>query len=94
MTVADVVNEICTETDNQFSADDFTPIPCSDPNCFSLGVAIRTPAGLMPIGALPSMSEAMGMSLPEMRKLLSASTELVRAGTIQYGLLLFRAGGK
>ena len=46
------------------------------------------------IGALPSMSEAMGMSLPEMRKLLTASTELVRAGTIQYGLLLFRAGGE
>ena len=46
------------------------------------------------IGALPSMSEAMGMSLPEMRKLLTASTDLVRAGTIQYGLLLFRAGGK
>ena len=46
------------------------------------------------IGALPSMSEAMGMSLPEMRKLLAASTDLVRAGTIQYGLLLFRAGGK
>ena len=46
------------------------------------------------IGALPSMSEAMGMSLPEMRKLLSASTELVRAGTIQYGLLLFRVGDK
>ena len=49
MTVADVVNEICTQTDNEFSADDFTPIPCSDPNCFSLGVAIRTPDGLMPI---------------------------------------------
>ena len=46
------------------------------------------------IGALPSMSEAMGMSLPEMRKLLTASTDLVRAGTIQYGLLLFRAVGK
>lgn len=46
------------------------------------------------IGALPSMSEAMGMSLAEMRQLLATSTELVRAGTIQYGLLLFRTTGE
>ena len=46
------------------------------------------------MGALPSMSESMGMSLPEMRKLLSASTQLVRQGTIQYGVLIFRVSGK
>ncbi|MDB2685727.1 radical SAM protein [Mariniblastus sp.] len=49
MTVADVVNDICDQTDGLFNAEDFTPIPCSDPNCFSLGVAIRTSNGLMPI---------------------------------------------
>ena len=49
MTAADVINEICSQTDQQFSPEDFTPIPCSDPNCFSLGVAVRTPNGLMPI---------------------------------------------
>jgi uncharacterized radical SAM superfamily Fe-S cluster-containing enzyme len=48
MTVADVVNDICEQT-GVFSADDFTPIPCSDPNCFSLGVAVRSKDGLMPI---------------------------------------------
>ena len=58
MTVADVVNEICTQTDNVFSADDFTPIPCSDPNCFSLAVAIRKSDGLMPISRyLPRYKE-------------------------------------
>jgi len=46
------------------------------------------------IGALPSMSSAMGMSLSEMRKLLATSTDLVKAGTIQYGLILFRAVGE
>lgn len=49
MTVADVVNEICDQTGGAFTADDFTPIPCSDPNCFSLGVAVRSKDGLMPI---------------------------------------------
>lgn len=49
MTVADVVNQIASQTGGTFTADDFTPIPCSDPNCFSLGVAIRSPEGLVPI---------------------------------------------
>ncbi len=49
MTVADVVNKICEQTDGTFTADDFTPIPCSDPNCFSLGVAVDGKDGLLPI---------------------------------------------
>ena len=49
MTVADVVEEICQQTDNVYTAEDFTPIPCSDPNCFSLAVAVRTANGLKPI---------------------------------------------
>jgi ubiquinone/menaquinone biosynthesis C-methylase UbiE len=38
------------------------------------------------LGALPSL----GLSLSEMRAMLSQSTELVKAGTIQYGLLVFK----
>ena len=58
MTVADVVNDICTQTSGVFSPDDFTPIPCSDPNCFSLGVAVRAKEGLMPISRyLPRYQE-------------------------------------
>ena len=57
MTVADVVNDICEQT-GVFTPDDFTPIPCSDPNCFSLGVAVRAANGLMPISRyLPRYTE-------------------------------------
>ncbi len=38
------------------------------------------------LGALP----ALGMNLREMRAMLTQSTELVKAETIQYGLLLFK----
>ena len=38
------------------------------------------------LGALPSL----GMDLSEMRAMLKQSTELVKAGTIQYGLLVFK----
>ena len=41
------------------------------------------------MGALPSL-DALGMSMAEMRGMLSDSTSLVKAGTVQYGLLLFR----
>lgn len=49
MTVADVVDAIAKQTDGLFGHEDFTPIPCSDPNCFSMGLALRTTEGLMPI---------------------------------------------
>ncbi len=47
--VADVVEAIVEQTGGVFNADDFGPIPCSDPNCFSLAVALRTSTGLLPI---------------------------------------------
>ena len=38
------------------------------------------------LGAIPSL----GMDLKEMRGMLSQATELVKAGTVQYGLLVFK----
>ena len=49
MTLGDVVRLICDQTDGLFCDDDFTPIPCSDPNCFSMAAALRSPAGLVPV---------------------------------------------
>ena len=42
------INAIC-EQSGVFIPDDFGPIPCSDPQCFSLAVALRTRNGLVPI---------------------------------------------
>jgi 7,8-dihydro-6-hydroxymethylpterin dimethyltransferase len=39
LTVADVARLVADQTGGLFSEEDFTPIPCSDPNCFSLAVA-------------------------------------------------------
>ena len=49
LTVADVAKAIAEQTDGLFSEEDFTPIPCSDPNCFSMAAALRTNEGLTPI---------------------------------------------
>jgi len=48
ITLAETVRLIC-EQFGVFSADDFGPIPCSDPNCFGMAVALRTRKGLLPI---------------------------------------------
>lgn len=49
LTAGDVAKSIAAQTDGLFREDDFTPIPCSDPNCFSMAVAVRGPAGLVPV---------------------------------------------
>jgi hypothetical protein len=49
LTVADVAKRVAAQTDGLFREDDFTPIPCSDPNCFSMAVALRGPDGLIPV---------------------------------------------
>ncbi len=58
MTVADVVKLIATQTDGLFTEEDFTPIPCSDPNCFSMAAALRSPTGLLHVSRyLPRYSQ-------------------------------------
>ncbi|VTT99548.1 radical sam protein : Radical SAM family protein OS=Zobellia galactanivorans (strain DSM 12802 / CIP 106680 / NCIMB 13871 / Dsij) GN=zobellia_1667 PE=4 SV=1: Radical_SAM: Fer4_14 [Gemmataceae bacterium] len=49
LTVGDVAKLVAAQTDGLFSEDDFTPIPCSDPNCFSTAVALRGPDWLVPV---------------------------------------------
>jgi uncharacterized radical SAM superfamily Fe-S cluster-containing enzyme len=48
LTLADTVTLICDQF-GVFSPEDFVPIPCSDPNCFGMAVAIRTGNGLLPV---------------------------------------------
>jgi uncharacterized radical SAM superfamily Fe-S cluster-containing enzyme len=48
VTLADTVQLIC-EQFGVFQPRDFMPIPCSDPNCFGMAVALRTATGLVPL---------------------------------------------
>jgi uncharacterized radical SAM superfamily Fe-S cluster-containing enzyme len=51
ITLADTVDLICDQF-GVFSPEDFMPIPCSDPNCFGMAVALRTGQGLLPVSRL------------------------------------------
>lgn len=49
MTLADVAEHIAEQSGGTFIGDDFSPIPCSDPNCFSMALALRTDDGFLPV---------------------------------------------
>jgi uncharacterized radical SAM superfamily Fe-S cluster-containing enzyme len=51
ITLADTVDLVCNQF-GVFEPEDFMPIPCSDPNCFGMAVALRTPRGLLPVSRL------------------------------------------
>lgn len=48
LTVGDVAR-LAAEQTGVFTSADFLPIPCSDPNCFAMALALKTPSGLVPV---------------------------------------------
>lgn len=48
LTLAETVAMVCDQF-GVFTAGDFAPIPCSDPNCFGMAVALRGKKSLIPI---------------------------------------------
>lgn len=48
LTLADTVALVC-EQFGVLSPEDFGPIPCSDPNCYGIAVALRSSDGLVPV---------------------------------------------
>ena len=48
ITASDTIGLIA-EQSGIFSRDDFTPIPCGDPNCFRMALALRSEDGLIPV---------------------------------------------
>ncbi|MCH6255147.1 radical SAM protein [Puniceicoccaceae bacterium K14] len=48
LTASDTI-DLIVEQSGVFTKEDFTPIPCGDPNCFRMALAIRTESGLVPV---------------------------------------------
>ena len=68
ITVADVAQMVAEQTDGMWTEEDFGPIPCSDPNCFSMAVALRKPdGGVLPVSRYfpryPQWSEPQNLSM-------------------------------
>ena len=49
LTMAEVAHEVVKQTDGPFSIEDFGPIPCSHPACFSMAVALIHEGEMIPV---------------------------------------------
>lgn len=74
LTAADAV-ALVSEQFGVFGADDFGPIPCADPNCHNIAVAVRTDAGLVPVSRYFPRHE--DWDTPEARDLIAAFTDTI-----------------
>lgn len=49
LTLAEIAHEVVRQTEGLFSLTDFGPIPCSNPNCFGMAVALVRGDSLIPV---------------------------------------------
>lgn len=65
LTAADAIHLIAEQSD-VFKKEDFSPIPCGDPNCFRMALALRTDEGLVPVSRyFPSYQQWMDASIAQ-----------------------------
>jgi uncharacterized radical SAM superfamily Fe-S cluster-containing enzyme len=58
--VGDVVVAVTAQSAGLLTPADFTPLPCGDPNCHTIGYLLRMPAGPVPLGRLFDLSQLQG----------------------------------
>ncbi len=60
ITVGDVVNHVVRQSEGVLCQEDFTPLPCGDPNCHTLGYLIRHPAGTFGLSRVVDLKALQG----------------------------------
>ena len=60
LSVGDIVHALAAQAGEFVSAADFTPLPCGDPNCHTIGYVLRTASGAVPLSRLVSLDALQG----------------------------------
>ena len=60
LSVGDIVHALAAQASEFVSAADFTPLPCGDPNCHTIGYVLRTASGAVPLSRLVSLDALQG----------------------------------
>ncbi|MEL6330315.1 MAG: radical SAM protein [Planctomycetota bacterium] len=70
---ADMIDAVTSQSEGLITEDDFTPLPCGDPNCHTIGYVVRGPDGpaglgsLIDLGSLQSfLSDRVNYSLEDL----------------------------
>ena len=58
--VGDVINNMVEQSDGLLTAEDFTPLPCGDPNCHTISYVLRTAGGPVALGRLVDLESIKG----------------------------------
>jgi len=60
LNTADVIRGLIDQSAGQLKAEDFTPLPCGDPNCATIGYLLKTPEGLRAVSDFIDFSQLQG----------------------------------
>lgn len=60
ISVGDVVRALAAQAPEVLGAEDFTPLPCGDPNCHTIGYLLRTAEGPKPLSRLVDLESMQG----------------------------------
>ncbi|MCA9291193.1 MAG: radical SAM protein [Phycisphaerales bacterium] len=60
ITVGDVILDAVAQSDGLLTVDDFTPLPCGDPNCHTIGYLLRTTTGVHGLSRFVDLASLQG----------------------------------
>ena len=60
LSVGDVVLSLVEQSQGILGLEDFTPLPCGDPNCHTIGYLLRTPGGTVGLSRLVDLPSLQG----------------------------------
>lgn len=67
LNTADIILAAVEQAGGKLKFDDFTPLPCGDPNCATIGYLLRTPEGLRSISDFVDFAQVQGFLRDKVR---------------------------
>ena len=77
LNAADVILNVVAQSSGQLRFEDFTPLPCGDPNCATIGYLLRTPDGIRSVSDFLDFQSVQGFLRDRVRYSLE---DLVKCG--------------
>ncbi|MDG2123110.1 MAG: radical SAM protein, partial [Verrucomicrobiales bacterium] len=67
LNTADIILSLVAQANGGLSFDDFTPLPCGDPNCATIGYLIKTPEGIRSVSHFVDFAQVQGFLRDKIR---------------------------
>ena len=77
LNTADIIVALVEQSASRLRFDDFTPLPCGDPNCATIGYLLKTPLGVRSISEFIDFAQVQGFLRDKVRYSLD---DLARCG--------------